>query len=162
MRGRVHAINTLKGLVADLRSIFLLWLFKHHPHTCINLAFMPNDASFLHCRQIAFYRTLCHRQCFRHFFSSNKWVGFDGGQDKPLTFSKVRFRHIPDIIGVISAIYIAITVNDNQCSADMILDCRLRKSHLFQALTYLVNATSPWLDKASLVEGIGYVAIARL
>ncbi len=68
MRGRVHAINTLKGLVADLRSIFLLWLFKHHPHTCINLAFMPNDASFLHCRQIAFYRTLCHRQCFRHFF----------------------------------------------------------------------------------------------
>ena len=26
-------------------------------------------ASFLHCRQIAFYCTLCHRQCFRHFFS---------------------------------------------------------------------------------------------
>ena len=50
-------------------SIFFLWLFKHHPHTCINLAFMPNDASFLHCRQISFYCTLCHRQCFRHFFS---------------------------------------------------------------------------------------------
>ncbi len=50
-------------------SIFFLWLFKHHPHTSINLAFMPNDARFLHCRQIAFYCTLCHRQCFRHFFS---------------------------------------------------------------------------------------------
>ena len=50
-------------------SIFILRIFKHHPHTCINLAFMPNDASFLHCRQIAFYCTLCHRQSFRHFFS---------------------------------------------------------------------------------------------
>ena len=50
-------------------SIFFLWLFKHHPHTSINLAFMPNDARFLHCRHIAFYCTLCHRQCFRHFFS---------------------------------------------------------------------------------------------
>jgi len=69
---------------------------------------------------------------------------------------------VSDIIGAISAIYTAITVNDNQCSADMILDFRLRKSHLFQALTYLVNATFPCLDKASLVEGIGYVAIARL
>ena len=77
-------------------------------------------------------------------------------------FSKLCFRHIPDIIGAISAIYTAITVNDNQCSADMILDFRLRKSHLFQALTYLVNATFPCLDKASLVEDIGYVAIARL
>ena len=50
-------------------SIFILRIFKHHPHTSISLAFMPNDASFLHCRQIAFYCTLCHRQCFRHFFS---------------------------------------------------------------------------------------------
>ena len=39
---------------------------------------------------------------------------------------------VSDIICVIGTIYTAITVNDNQCSADMILDFRLRKSHFFK------------------------------
>ena len=62
------------------------------------------NTNFLHCREVAFYGALTHRQSLRHLFAGDCRRFFDKIEDFLLTLSEFRLRHVSVMVSDIRGV----------------------------------------------------------
>ena len=91
-----------------LKSKYLVFFFKHHPHPIIILSFVPQSAHFLQDGKITLNGALTHRQSLRHLFAGNCQRFFDESEYFLLTLSEFRLRHVSVMVSDIQAVFPAL------------------------------------------------------